>query len=113
MDAALLRATQTGRLADVLRCLANGARATAADEDWCSALHWASSRGDACIAEALVRSGAPVNARSRFPGDVAARHGHVALASLLWDAAAARARWSGLRRAALTAWCLRRLDEAC
>ena len=179
MDAALLRACSVGSLADVLDCLANGACATAVDVEGASALHLATRRRDARIAEALVRSGAPVNARSRFhattplhwvsgsdwatgsaaccalllsagadvdvaddagitplhnaayfgvvdcavqllaagadlgardcwghtAADVAAQESHVAMASLLRDAAAARARWSGLRRAALTVWC--------
>ena len=172
MDAALLRATESGRLADVLECLANGASVTVADHNGYSPLHFAAHRCNACVAEALVQSGAPVNARTfwgatplhcaatntaccalllaagadvnaaemngytplhraayfgavdcalqllaagadvgaknrwgQTPADVAVQRGHVAMPSLLCDAAAARARWSGLRRAALTAWC--------
>ena len=172
MSVALIRAVERGSLADVVACLAAGARAAAVDQDGWSALHSAACGEDPAIAEVLLRAGAAVDGRTaaghsplhlaadngrsccrvllsagadvnaatndgmtslhraawageldcaalllaagadarrrwfrHTPADVAADRGHVALATLLADAAGAQARWVGLRRAALTAWC--------
>ena len=74
-------------------------------------LHSAACRGVVDCAVQLLAAGADPGATNRHgetPADVAARHRWPAMASLLRDAAAVHARWAGLRRAALTAWCSRR-----
>ena len=80
-----------------------GAEVNAVTDDGLSPLHYAASWNNVDCAVLLLAAGADA-CRWRgghTPAEVAARRGHVALASLLADAA----RWGGLRRAALTAWC--------
>ena len=120
-------------------CFELGAEANAVDSPGDSALHVAVSRGDAAIAEVLLRRGAVVNARDRVCGGTPLNRavclgrrdwcglllsagadvelvddsrrtcdGWPRVLAVFHDADAAAARWRGLRRAALTAWCVAR-----
>ena len=71
-------------------------------------LHKAAFKGSVdCVAQ-LLAAGADVRQRNNCaesPVDAAVRRGRLAAVALLHHAAAAAARWSGLRRTVLIAWC--------
>ena len=86
--------------------LSAGAAVNAAAEEGWTPLHAAAvHRASASAAELLAAGADPsrVAGRGLTPAAAAASKGHALLATLLADAA----RWSGMRRAALTAWCWR------
>ena len=88
--------------------LSAGAAVGAVSDAGRTPLHVAAMHGAIDCATQLVAAGADIRAldgSGQTPVDVAAGYGRQALESLLRDAAAATARWSGIRRAALTAWC--------
>ena len=96
-----------------LAAMAHGATVDARTDVGSTPLHFADSAEycrvlkSSCI-PLLLAAGADPRCRDfdgLTPADVARRRGRLAAAALLEDAAAACERWSGLRAAAITAWC--------
>ena len=84
--------------------IAGGARVDAQNGCGSTPLHSAVIRGRGSMVEVLINAGADVcvrDARGLAPADYLAARMYPSL----MQATAAAARWSGLRRAALTAWC--------
>ena len=88
-----------------------GADVDAVNERHENALHWAAWYGTLEQVPRLVAAGADPRCRDlngETPAEIARRGGDLPAAALLDGAAAAHARWSGLRQAVITAWCSRR-----
>lgn len=91
-SAALANAAMRGDLASVRTLLAAKTDVNAAQGDGMTALHWAADRGDAVMAQLLVKSGAKVTATTRVgnytPLHVAAQKGQAAVIKVLLAAGA-------------------------
>ena len=88
-----------------------GADVDAANKEHSTPLHSAAAAGSVNCTAQLLAAGADTGRRDRAgntPVDIASRYGQHSVVSLLRDAAVASARWGGLRRVALTAWCWQR-----
>jgi ankyrin repeat protein len=90
-DGGLTDAARRGDAAAVRAQLARGVRATAAEADGTTALHWAAYRGDGEIAELLIRAGADPQAANRYgvrPLSLASSNGSSRIVKMLLEAGA-------------------------
>lgn len=88
----LVDAARRGDMTAVRELLSQGADVNEASGDGMTALHWASYRGDAALASALIKARAKLDATTRLgshtPLHVASRNGHGAVVALLLKAGA-------------------------
>ena len=91
-EAPVADAAMRGDVDAVRSLLREGADVNAAQADGMTALHWASDRGDAALAEVLLHAGANPEVVTRIgaytPLHIASRNGHLAVVSTLLDAGA-------------------------
>src|SRR6185436_587676 len=91
-DARLADAAMQGNKAAVQSLLKQGVDVNAAQGDGSTALHWAASRGDLEMTQALLKAGASVKSVTRIgamtPLFMAARGGNAAVIGALLDAGA-------------------------